>query len=341
MQTKMAEKCPRAYMEMPISDITPHPEYSRFGVGNSLALVKLLRPLKSQYMVPICLPSLEERTRKKRNKAVFMIDYISTVPRDFDTERMGKKTLKMYTHKECRRHRSKSRLGSEGVTHVLCSSGCGVRPGAPIVSQNVDGGFELIGVAAGGAPCTRRSMRRKLISEPPLYIDVYPYNNWIVNVVTANKLPKPYSQNFMLVEGGSSMGIHSGYLRKRRKMKAGWKSRTYVVGDYCFKTVKRQQRSTSFFYSENFEVKADPPAKLNVILKLSAGIDCTIVCAKLKLPNRLIVPEIKGVGGYNITVTFKTDWFPYIFYFNLGLNGKNTTAADFATWIPERKPGFW
>lgn len=52
-------------------------------------------------------------------------------------------------------------------------------------------------------------------------------------------------------------------------MKAGWKSRTYVVGDYCFKTVKRQQRSTSFFYSENFEVKADPPAKLNVILKVS------------------------------------------------------------------------
>lgn len=36
-------------------------------------------------------------------------------------------------------------LGSEGVTHMLCSSGCGVRSGAPIVSQNMEGAFELIG----------------------------------------------------------------------------------------------------------------------------------------------------------------------------------------------------
>lgn len=37
------------------------------------------------------------------------------------------------------------KLGSEGVTHVLCTSGCGVRPGAPIISQNSQGSFELIG----------------------------------------------------------------------------------------------------------------------------------------------------------------------------------------------------
>ncbi|KAG6462336.1 hypothetical protein O3G_MSEX013194 [Manduca sexta] len=204
MQIKMDVKCPRAYIEMPFMDITPHPEYSRFGVGNSLALVKLLRPMKSHYMVPICLPSLAERMRKRKTKIVFMVDYISTVPRDFDTEKMGKKTLKMYTHKECRKHRMKSKAGSEGVTHVICSSGCGVRPGAPIITHNADGAFELIGVAAGGAPCSRRSMRRRLIRESPLYIDIYPYMTWIINVITANKLPLPYSNNFMLVEGGPS-----------------------------------------------------------------------------------------------------------------------------------------
>jgi hypothetical protein len=96
------------------------------------------------------------------------------------------------------------RLGSEGVTHVLCSSGCGVRPGAPIISQSSEGMFEVMGLAAGGASCARRSMRHRLNTEPPLYIDVYPYVTWIVNVVTANLLPRPYSHNFKLVEGGSS-----------------------------------------------------------------------------------------------------------------------------------------
>lgn len=88
------------------------------------------------------------------------------------------------------------------MTHVLCSSGCGIRNGAPIVSHTSEGSFELIGIAAGGATCSRRSMRRRFISEPPLYIDVYPYVNWMINVITANTLPQPYSHNFMLVDGG-------------------------------------------------------------------------------------------------------------------------------------------
>ncbi|CAH2102333.1 unnamed protein product [Euphydryas editha] len=339
-QAKMGVKCPRAYFEMPLVDITPHPEYSRFGVGNSLALVKFLRPVKSHYMIPICLPTLIERETKRKNKAVFMVDYLSSVPKDFDSEKMAKKTLKMYTHKDCRRHRMRSQLGSEGVTHVLCSSGCGIRPGAPIVSHALEGTFQLIGIAAGGAPCARRSMRRKLNREPPLYIDVYPYASWIINYITAHVLPRPYPENFMLAEEGSSMGIHREYLRARRKQKSGWRARTYVTGDYCFKSLKKQ-RKTAFFYSEQFEVNADPPAKLNVIMKLSAGIECTIVCARLLLPNRLSKPEIEGVGGYNITITFNTLWFPYTFYFSLGLNGKNTTERDFSKWIVERSPGFW
>ncbi|RVE48143.1 hypothetical protein evm_007203 [Chilo suppressalis] len=340
-QLKLGVNCARAYIEMPIIDITPHPEFSRFGVGNSLALVKFLRPMKSQYMLPVCLPSVTERMKKRRNKIVYMIDYISTVPRDFDTEKMGKKTFKLYTHKDCRRHRMKSRLGSEGVTHVLCSSGCGVRPGSPIISHSSEGTFEVIGLTAGGAACSRRSMRHRLNTEPPLYIDVYPYVTWIINVITAHMLPRPYSHNFKLVDGGPSMAVNGGnYLRARKLQKAGWKARTYVSGNYCFKSGKAQ-RHTAFFYSEQFEVKANPPAKLNIFMKISAGIECTITCARVLLPNRLSTPDIHGVGGYNISVEFDTEWFPYAFYFSLGLSGKNTTEKDFNKWIEERKPGFW
>lgn len=67
------------------------------------------------------------------------------------------------------------------------------------------------------------------------------------------------------------MGIHREYLRARRKQKSGWRARTYVTGDYCFKSLKKQ-RKTAFFYSEQFEVNADPPAKLNVIMKVKTFI---------------------------------------------------------------------
>ncbi|CAH0695266.1 unnamed protein product [Spodoptera exigua] len=268
-QIKIGIRCPRAYIEIPPQDITPHPEYTRFGVGNSLALIKLIRPLKSP------------------------------VPRDFDSERLAKKSLRLYTHRECKQHRMKARLGSEGVTHVLCSSGCGVRPGATIISHSSDGPFELIGLAAGGAPCHRRSMRRRLNNEPPLYIDVFPYNNWIMNVITAHHLPKPYPNNFMLADAGpeklylfrttqgfflmssvrgrsdvaqpTGIGINKSYLRKRRKQKSGWRARTFMTGNFCYLNTKFQKLA-SYFYSEKFEVNADPPAKLNVILKAYA--DC-------------------------------------------------------------------
>ncbi|CAF4794957.1 unnamed protein product [Pieris macdunnoughi] len=339
-QTKMGADCPRAYLEIPLIDISPHPEYSRFGVGNSLAIVKLLRPIKSHYMVPICLPSIEERERKRKHKYVFMVDYISSVPRDFDSEKMAKKTLKFYTHKECRKQRTRNNLGSEGVTHVLCTSGCGIRPGAPIVTHATEGTVQLMGVAAGSAPCIRRSMRNRLNKEPPLYIDVYPYVSWIINFVTASILPRPYPENFKLVDGGPTFGIKSRHLRARKPQKFGWRARTYVSGNNCFKSLKKQ-RQAAFFYSERFEVNADPPGKLNIIMKVSAGIECTIVCARLMLPNRLVTPVITGVGGYNITITFNTQWFPYVFYFALGLSGKNTTFSDYLKWLPERKPGFW
>lgn len=61
-----------------------------------------------------------------------------------------------------------------------------------------------MGIAVGGAPCSRRSMRRRLNREPPLYVDVYPYVTWIMNYITAHVLPRPYPENYMLMEGGSS-----------------------------------------------------------------------------------------------------------------------------------------
>nr|XP_049692378.1 uncharacterized protein LOC110375857 [Helicoverpa armigera] len=339
-QLKMGLRCARAYIEIPAHDVTPHPEYTRFGISNSLALVRFIRPLRSHYMSPVCLPSLTERARKKNNRNVFLVDYISTVPRDFEFERLAKKTLKLYTHRQCKRHRAKAKLGSEGVSNALCTSGCGVRPGAPIISHAVDGAYELIGIAVGGSPCTRRSMRRRLNVEPPIYIDVYPYVAWIMNVIMAFQVPNPYPLNVMQLDSGPSVAINRSFLRKRKREKSGWRSRTFMSGNLCFKSLRKQKKA-AFFYSERFEVNAEKGAKLNVIMKLSAGIECTIVCARLLLPSRLTEPTITGVGTYNITIRFDTEWFPYSFYFALALDGQNTTTENFHNWLPDRKHGFW
>ncbi|CAB3237838.1 unnamed protein product [Arctia plantaginis] len=321
------QKCPRAYLEVPPLDITPHPEFSRFGVGNSLALIKLLRPVKSNYMVPICLPSISERTRKKVNKYVYLVDYISSVPRDFDFERMGKKTVKLYTHRECKRHRMKSKLSSEGVTHVLCSSGCGVRPGAPIITHTMEGRFELMGLAAGGAPCSHRSMRRRLNDEPPLYIDVFPYASWIINVISAHKIPKAYPETFQLTDGGSRIGIKKGLRSRSYSQMSDWKGRTFATGNLCFAS-RKAQRKASFFYAEKFEMIAGSAAQVHIVLNVYTGYECRIMCCRLTLPSRDLNPSVEGVGGFNVTIIFSSEWFPYGFTFSMGLSGMNVTYSD-------------
>ncbi|CAG9796487.1 unnamed protein product [Diatraea saccharalis] len=333
-QVKLGVKCPRAYIEMPIIDITPHPEFSRkscliWNIKQSSAHRAALTTYKNIYNLwnrrnveKIQQPNLDDALAIEATRdSIGLTNFLSVVQAE------SKILL---------------RLGSEGVTHVLCSSGCGVRPGSPIISHSADGTFEVIGLTAGGAACSRRAMRRRLNTEPPLYIDVYPYATWIINVITAFILPRPYSHNFKLVdEAGPTMAVNRGnYLRQRKLQRQGWKARTYMSGNYCFKQNKAQKK-TAFFYSEQFEVKADPPAKLNIAMMISAGIECTITCARLQMPNRLSTPVIHGVGGYNITIEFDTEWFPYLFVFGIGLSGKNTTERDFARWIGERKPGFW
>lgn len=95
-----------------------------------------------------------------------------------------------------------------GVSHELCTTGCGIRPGAPIISQDVDGPFQLIGLSAGSQPCRLHTMRNRLNDDPPLFIDVFPYITWIMNVISASVVPHAFPGKLMLTEGGSSMYPH-------------------------------------------------------------------------------------------------------------------------------------
>lgn len=95
-------------------------------------------------------------------------------------------------------------LHSQPISQLLCTSGCGVRPGAPIITQAADGRLELLGLAVGGEDCTENYMRNQLNTDPPIYVDVFPYVNWIMNVISAFHIPKAYPHTFQLVDGGAS-----------------------------------------------------------------------------------------------------------------------------------------
>ncbi|XP_049878543.1 uncharacterized protein LOC126375582 [Pectinophora gossypiella] len=343
-QAKNGENCGPAYMEIPYVQIYAHPEYSRFGVINSLALMKLLNPLTSHYMMPICLPTLGERERQRRQKLVFMVDYVSAVPEDFDEEKMAKKTLHLLTHKDCDRHRRHLEVAPDGITHALCSSGCGIRPGAPIISHATTGAFELMGISLGGGVCVDHAMRDQFNPNPPMYIDVYPYVTWITNIITAHVIPLPYPKSMRRSGTSNENGrrvLQGPNLRARVSQKEGWSKRTYLVGNWCFESHQTQMKS-HFFYSEKFQVHATILTRLKVMLKVSAGVECTISCARLVLPNRMTQPKIEGIGGYNITLTFNTEWFPRTFSFALGLTGIDTGYWDLREFLNERpKPILW
>lgn len=64
------------------------------------------------------------------------------------------------------------------------------------------------------------------------------------------------------------MSVKRQLARRKKKEKSDWNGRTYLVGDLCFRSRIKQRASMSFFYYEQFEVIADPPAKLNVDIRV-------------------------------------------------------------------------
>ncbi|KAJ2952068.1 hypothetical protein O0L34_g4332 [Tuta absoluta] len=154
-------------------------------------------------------------------------------------------------------------------------------------------------------------------------------------------MPKPYPERFQLTASGGYQ-VHpekSSYLRSGLKAgpptvskMEGWRSRTFVSGKSCFDRFSKQKKM-AFFYDERFEVNADPPGKLNIFMKIYATWDVTIQCVKLTLPNHLQEPIIRGVRESNVSVEFVSNWFPYTFYFSLGLYGRNSTAWERETWL--------
>lgn len=85
-----------------------------------------------------------------------------------------------------------------GITHIFCTTGCSMRTGAPLVVHASNGLFELVGISSTSGICIKETHRTAFNDPPVIWIDIYPFNTWIINVVTAHVMPLPYPNTFKL-----------------------------------------------------------------------------------------------------------------------------------------------
>lgn len=73
-----------------------------------------------------------------------------------------------------------------------------MRTGVPLVLHASNGLFELVGISSSSGLCFQESQRATLNDPPSIWIDIYPYNDWIFNVITAHVMPLLYPNNVKL-----------------------------------------------------------------------------------------------------------------------------------------------
>ncbi|XP_013138347.1 PREDICTED: uncharacterized protein LOC106103203 [Papilio polytes] len=142
--------CDPAVLLMPIADVLLHPEYKHFGVKSSVALLKLLTPLGSNYMVPVCLPfrNFLLRPFKEYVEKLIYVDFISEVPRDFLEEEKELVFLRLVPRERCVKHEYFNESSLLPDRHV-CTTGCDLQSGAPTLVHEHTGHWNLFALAEG------------------------------------------------------------------------------------------------------------------------------------------------------------------------------------------------
>lgn len=75
-----------------------------------------------------------------------------------------------------------------------------MRTGTPLVLHATNGLFELVGISARSGLCAEETQRIAFNDPPAIWIDIYPYNSWIVNIITAHVMPLHYPNTLLLTQ---------------------------------------------------------------------------------------------------------------------------------------------
>ncbi|XP_075984014.1 uncharacterized protein LOC142981791 [Anticarsia gemmatalis] len=326
-------ECPAAVMLMPIADVLLHPEYKHFGAKNSIALLKMLTPVKSGYMLPACLPFrnfLLDREGRQTREQIMLIDFTADAPRDFaeseekDLTRINllpKELCYLYDPKESERNATKITRN-----RMICTTGCGYHSGAPSIVHEHTGHWSLVSLAVGGPPCPD-PLRGRHPPSPPQHIAIYPYVPWITAAITGKAV------------GAFDKDDPFGYLMPRQ---AGQESAAYEthfhewVGHWWYGGARCHDRGDNAldlfkFYHEYFSLKPLAETFLTYYLQIESAMHTTVICVKVGMPYQYSQPNVTDIDTPVVKVRIPLLRFRSMYMFQVQAYAYNATETSSET----------
>ncbi|CAH4029686.1 unnamed protein product [Pieris brassicae] len=317
------KECEPAVLLMPIADVLLHPEYKHFGVKHSIALLKLITPVKSQYMVPACLPFKNfaiARSGKQTTDSLLHIDFSSDVPRDFLEEEKDIQKVKLLPRELCYLYDALPLRGN--VTklpkdRVACTTGCGFHSGSPLFVHEHTGHWSIVAISQGGSPC-QDPLRIRRPPAPPLQTLIHPYVPWITAAITGKAV------------GSFAKDDPFGYVMPRTSIydliAHTWVGHWWMGGLRCYD--RGEAADDMFrFYHEVFQVKPTTTTYLTYYLEIDAARDTMIICVKVGMPYRLGQPKVWQLDTPEVKVRLPVRGFKHTYKLQVEAWGYNATES--------------
>ncbi|CAK1589847.1 unnamed protein product [Parnassius mnemosyne] len=324
--------CDPAVLLMPIADVLLHPEYKHFGIKSSIALLKLLTPVKSKYMLPGCLPyrNFLERNGKQLYGILTYVDFASEVPRDFVEEEKEVMFLATLTGEDCYLYdhpNNKTYLPQE---RFLCTTGCDLQSGAPSLFHEETGHWNIVALSEGGTPCPD-PLRSRGHTPPSRHIRLHQYVPWITTAISG----KPV--------GAFAKDDPFGYIMPRaiamERHAKTWVGHWWMGGIRCY---DRGDSAAGLFrfYHEIFQIYPDTtnPVFLSYFLELTSPYAFTVACVKVGMPYQMQDPMVWGLNTVNVKLRIPLMTFTKFYQIVVeGWCNNSTTAAQVAAETKEEE----
>ncbi|XP_075983186.1 uncharacterized protein LOC142981275 [Anticarsia gemmatalis] len=286
-------ECDSSVMIMPISDVVVHPDYTRYKFVDSVALLKLLQPLKSRYMLPVCLPFMNFLVDKKGHLLLedFMhIDFASAAPRNFGDEDKELDIVTLVANDRCPQNTTNTNMPK-----TVCSTRCGFVSGSPLIVHEVSGYWTVVALSLGGNLCADPLRVSNPTQLPSQHIAIYPYVNWITETISGRSLDE-LSKDDPFGYGILRSGNASGTERDRK-----WVGHWWMAGLKCF--FRDYFKECRRFYYEIFKIKPKTDEDkhhsifFDYFLELEAPPGYKIICLKVNLPYTYVEPTVWELGS--------------------------------------------
>ncbi|KAJ0171971.1 hypothetical protein K1T71_012734 [Dendrolimus kikuchii] len=299
-------ECDPAILLMPIADVLLHPEYKNFGAANSIALLKLITPVRSNYMVPACLPFknfLIDRNGRQTKERLYHIDFTSDVPRDFVEEEKEVSRISLLPRELCFIYGKPTNISRVARKRTACTTGCGFHSGAPSIVHEHTGHWSLVALSQSGAPCPD-PLRSRRPPPPPRHIVLHPYVPWITAAIT-----------------GKAVGAFS----KDDPFGHWWMGglRCYDRGEAASDMFK--------FYHEVFALRPSGTTYLTYYMELDGPPKAMIICVKVGMPFRLAKPKVWDLDSPSIKIRIPLLIFHHSYKFQVEAWAYNTTGSTLST----------